>query len=134
MSRHDVHLLQQIQGYPAVTITLPTHRKAPENRQDPIRVRNLAKEATDRLLAEFGKREVEPLLVRRGELAADIDHRDTLDGLGLFVHRDFARAFYVPFSLKERVVVDNTLFTRDLVFVENGQLEAHQRIALTLRY
>jgi hypothetical protein len=119
MNRHDLHLLQQIEGYPAITVTLPTHRKAPENRQDPIRVRNLVKEATDRLLAEFGKREVEPLLVRLGELAADIDHRNTLDGLGLFAHRDFARAFYLPFSLKERVVVDNTFFTRDLVFAMN---------------
>ncbi len=33
MNRHEVKLLQQISGYPAVTITLPTHRTSPENQR-----------------------------------------------------------------------------------------------------
>ena len=52
MNRHDVLALQQISGYPALTITLPTHRTSPDNQQDPIRLRNLVTQATDRLLAE----------------------------------------------------------------------------------
>jgi hypothetical protein len=119
MNRHDVHLLQQIQGYPAVTITLPTHRTSPDNRQDPIRVKNLVEQATNRLLGEFSKREVEPVLARLEQLAAGIDYRNTLDGLALFVNRDFARAVYLPFTLRERVVVDESFFTRDLVFALN---------------
>ena len=119
MNRHEVHLLQEVKGYPAVTITLPTHRSSPENRQDPIRVKNLVNQAADRLLKEFGKREIEPLLLRLEKLAEDIDYRNTLDGLGLFVNHDFARSFYLPFPLKERVAVDETFFTRDLIFAMN---------------
>lgn len=119
MNRHDLHLLQQISGYPALTITLPTHRTFPENRQDRIRLRNLASQAADRLLSEFGKREIEPLLARLEQLVESIEWRHTLDGLAVFVNRDFARAFKLPFGLKERVVVDDDFFTRDLVFAAN---------------
>ncbi len=119
MNRQAVHLLQQVRGYPALTIILPTHRTAPDNRQDPIRVRNLVQQASERLLAEIGRREAEPLLTRLEHLIAQIDFRHTLDGLALFVHRDFARAFSLPFSVPERIVVDETFFTRDLIHALN---------------
>jgi len=119
MNRQEIRLLQQFSGYPALTITLPTHRAAPENRQDPIRVKSLIKQATERLLKEFERRDVEPLLARLDDLAAGIDFRRALDGLALFVNRDFARAVSLPFTLRERIIVDDTFFTRDLVFALN---------------
>lgn len=119
MNLHEVHLLQQIRGYPALTITLPTHRTSPQNRQDPIRVKNLVKQAAERLLGEFNKREIEPVLLRLEKLAQSIDYRNALDGLALFVNPDFSRVVYLPFGLKERIVVDDTFFTRDLVFALN---------------
>ena len=119
MNRQDVLLLQQVSGYPAVTITMPTHRTSPENKQDPIRLRNLVKQASDRLLSEFSKREIEPVLGRLEYLAAGVDFRHLLDGLALFANHDFARAISLPFTLTERVVVDETFYTRDLVFAMN---------------
>lgn len=91
MNLHDVRLLQQVRGYPNLTIILPTHRTALDNRQDPVRLKNLISEATNRLLSEFGKREVEALLKRLEDLAGGIDFNRTLDGLALFVNQDFAR-------------------------------------------
>lgn len=119
MNQQDVRLLQQITGYPCVTITLPTHRTVPENRQDPVRLKNLLKEATERLLGEFNKRDIEALLKRLENLASAIDFRSTLDGLALFVNQDFGRAFQLPFPIKERVVIGETFFTRDLVHALN---------------
>ncbi len=119
MNRHDIRLLQAVRHYPAVTITLPTHRTSPDNKQDPIRVKNLVTEATNRLLGEFSRREVEPLLSRLDALVNDIDYRYTLDGLALFVNRDIGRRFILPFTLPERVVVDETFWTRGLVFALN---------------
>lgn len=115
MNRVDVQLLQSIRGYPAVTITLPTHRTSPANKQDPIRVKNLVKEAAERLLGEFSKREIEPVLARLEKLAEEVDYRYALDGLAMFVNHDIARKFYLPFSVPERVVIDETFATRDLV-------------------
>lgn len=119
MNRQDVRMLQQIRHYPALTITLPTHRAAPDNRQDPIRLKGLVKQATERLLGEFIRREIEPLLIRLEDLAASVNHHHNLDGLALFVSHDFARAVRLPFTLAERVVVDETFYTRNLVFALN---------------
>ncbi|MDP1547013.1 MAG: hypothetical protein Q8L87_13420 [Anaerolineales bacterium] len=119
MNNHEVYLLQQIKGYPALTITLPTHRTSPENLQDPIRVRNLAEQAAVRLHKEFSKREITPLLERLDRLVEGIDYSHTLNGLGLFVNRDFALAIQMPFTLNECVNVGDTFLTRDLVFAMN---------------
>lgn len=119
MNRHDLDLLQQMRGYPAVTITLPTHRTSPENKQDPIRLKNLVNQAIERLLNEFSKREIEPVITRLGALGEGVNFVNAQDGLVLLANRDFARAVYLPFPLKERVVIDETFFTRDLVFAMN---------------
>ena len=119
MNRYEAHLLQQISSYPALTITVPTHRTSPDNRQDPIRVKNLVEQAGTRLLAEFSKREIAPLLANLEKLVEEIDYRYTLDGLALFVNRDFARTVQLPFTLKEHVHVGETFLARDLVFAMN---------------
>jgi len=119
MNRHDLHELQDVHTYPCLTITLPTHRTRPDNKQDPIRVKNLVTEGTNRLLGEFSKREVAPLIDRLTALVAAIDYEHTLDGLVLTVNRDMAREYVLPFTLGERVVVDETFFTRDLVHAFN---------------
>ena len=119
MNRHDLRELQEAHTYPCLTITLPTHRMRPDNKQDPIRVKNLVAEATNRLLGQFTKRQLAPLLKRLDELVAHIDYQFTLDGLVLAVNRDMAREYVLPFPLDERVVVDDTFFTRDLVHALN---------------
>jgi hypothetical protein len=119
VNRHDIQLLQSIRGYPALSVLISTHRAPPKDRQDPIRVKNLVVEAINRLLAEFSKRQINRLLARLRRLVAQIDYRRTLEGLALFVNRDFARKFYLPFSVKEKVLVDETFAVRDLVFALN---------------
>jgi hypothetical protein len=119
MNRNDIQFLQSQRGYPALSILAPTHRSFPENRQDPIRVKNLVKLAGERLLSEFSKREAEPLLSRLEALAAEIDYNYASDALALFVNREVAQKFYLPFPVKERVVVDQTFATRNLVHALN---------------
>jgi len=108
-----------MRGYPSLTITLPTHRTAPENRQDPLRLKNLVTEATNRLLSEFNKREIEGVLLRLEQLVSSIDFRNTLSGLALFVNQDFGLSVLLPVSIPERVAVDETFATRDLIYALN---------------
>lgn len=122
MNQHDVHWLTQFTGGPCVTITLPTHRTSPENRQDPVRLKNLVAEATDFLLKRFNKRDVEGLLKRIENLTGTIEFRNSLDGLALFVNQDFGRAFSLPFSVKERVIIGETFLTRDLIYALNRSM------------
>ncbi len=119
MNINDLKLLQSLRSNPSLTITLPTHRTSPANKQDPIRVKNLVTAAANRLIDTYGKRAVEPILRRLEMLTNDIDYRYTLDGLAIFVNQDTALLYQVPFSLKERVVVDETFYTRDMVYAMN---------------
>ncbi len=115
MNRTELRQLQSIYGYPALSILAPMHRSAPENRQDPIRVKNLVKQATDRLRREYSRREIGSLLDRLGMLTDAVDYRHAMEGLALYVARGFAQAYHLPFPVKERVVIDATFATRDLV-------------------
>jgi hypothetical protein len=117
--RSDLRQLQAINEYPSVSILLPTHRTSPDNKQDPIRLKNLVAETKSRLLGEFSAREMEPLFTKLDALVEDVDYEHLLDGLALYVDKDLARSFTLPFTVTERVVVDPTFATRDLVFALN---------------
>jgi hypothetical protein len=119
MNRQDILELQQVREYPAITVLMPTHRTSPDNQQDPIRLKNLVKETESRLLQEFSKREAAPYVEALESLADEVDFRHTLDGLALLVSNSEARKFYLPFALEERVVIDETFATRNLVFALN---------------
>jgi len=119
MNRQDIEVVQAASAHPSLTITLPTHRTAPDNFQDPIRVRNLVAQAKDRLREEFSNRELAPLFERLDKLSESIDYRFALDGLAMFVNPNFAAKYYLPFTLPERVVVADKFLTRDLVYAMN---------------
>jgi len=116
ITRQELRQLQSLNKIPAVSILLPTHRMAPENRQDPIQVKNLVDEATRRLLEEFSERDLQPLLQQLETLVGKIDYNHTLDGLALYISDDFAQLYYLPFTVPARVVIDQTFATRDLVY------------------
>ena len=71
--RSDLLQLQAINEYSSVSILAPTHRTSPDNKQDPIRVKNLVTEAKNRLLSEFSAREMEPLFTKLGGLVEGVD-------------------------------------------------------------
>ncbi|QLE55441.1 hypothetical protein [Nostoc sp. TCL26-01] len=129
ITRQDLKQLQSLSNVPALSILLPTHRTSPDNKQDPIRVKNLVDEATKRLATEFTSRELEPLLKRLETLVSEIDYRHTLDGLALYISHDFAKLYYLPFPVPARVVIDQTFATRDLVY---GTHRAHRYWVLLL--
>lgn len=119
MNKYDLKELIAIDGYPALSILIPTHRTHPDNQQDPIRVRNLVEQASDLLLDRAPRRDASLLLEKLEQVIAKIDYRYVLDGLAIFVHKDYAGVFYLPFPVQERVVLDQRFAIRDLVFALN---------------
>ena len=119
MNRSDILTLQSMSTYPSISILAPTHRTAPENEQDPILLKNLIREAEQRLSQEFERREYESCIDRLWRMANRIDHRYNLDGLALYVNQYYERTFKLPFSPKARAVVDETFATRELVYAMN---------------
>lgn len=116
ITRQELQKLQSLTQIPALSILLPTHRTSPDNKQDPILVKNLVDEAKQRLSEEFTKREIEPLFERLDALVNEIDYPHTLDGLALYIGPDVAKLYNLPFTVPARVVIDKTFATRDLVY------------------
>lgn len=73
---------------PCVSISLNTHRTHPDNTHDVVKLKNLLKEAEERVIAEFGKRPVASLLEKISNVANDIDLNYNLDSLHIFLSND----------------------------------------------
>lgn len=116
MNPQDIAQLQAHKEYPSVSILLPVYAASPDNRQQtPIRVKNLLRQAEERLHTEFSDRDLEPLHNRLRDLATQLDSEHPAHGLALFASPGFGKLCYLPFSVPERVYVNHGFLTRDLV-------------------
>lgn len=86
--KHKVEKLAKEKNNPCLTISLNTHRTHPDNEQDKITLKNLVKEAEDRIINEFGKRPAAALLEKLETLEEEIDVDYNLDSLHIFLSND----------------------------------------------
>ena len=107
--------LKDIISESCVTIILNTHRTKPDNLKDPLKLKNLVKEAENRLLSYKSKRDASLVISKINELADNIDHSRNLESLILFVNEDIAEFIRLPIAVNDRVIIDKTFATRDLV-------------------
>jgi len=107
--------LKNVQSAHCVTVILNTHRTHPDNARDPILLKNLLVETEARLLAIMDKRSADELLGRLELIAEEIDHQHNLESLVLFANENLARYTRLPVAVTDRVVIDGTFATRDLV-------------------
>lgn len=107
--------LKNIKSDCCVTIILETHRTTPDNEKDPILLKNLVKEVESRLQESHDKSFVKKMMERINSLAHDIDHKHNKESLILFVNEDIAEFVRLPVRVENRVVIDKTFGTRDLV-------------------
>ena len=107
--------LKDVTSDNCVTIILNTHRTKPDNQKDPLALKNLIKEAEQRLSVDRNKKDVQGLIQRLTELEAKIDHSHNLESLILFVNEDIAEYTRLPIPVEDRVVIDQTFATRDLI-------------------
>lgn len=115
----DIKFLKQIQNpgaFPSVSILMPAHRSFPENQQDKIRLKNLVNIAQQRLKEEAANSDTSAILKKLSELTESIDYNNLLDGLALFINKDDCYKFNFSFPVEERVIIDKTFATRDLIF------------------
>ena len=114
-----IEKLSQYRAFPAISILLPTHRTHPDNKQDPIALKNLVREVQNRVLEEESKREARPLFEKLSELVDQIDHEHNLDSLAIFVGEGVSEVVKLPFVVSERAQIDETFSVRDLIYSYN---------------
>ncbi|MCG2418922.1 hypothetical protein K8089_07795 [Aequorivita sp. F47161] len=107
--------LKDIRSENCITIIATTHRTKPDYLNDGLRLKNLIKQAEDRLMADTSKRNAKSLIEKLNKLAAQIDHSKNLESLMLFVNDEIGEYTRLPIKVEDRVVIDETFATRDLV-------------------
>jgi len=107
--------LGAIRQPPCLSLYLPTHRRHPDNQQDPIRFRNLVGEMKASLSQGCSTGESDALLEPFDALGRDHAFwNHTLDGLAVFGGPSFFRVIRLQQPVVELVVVADTFHTKPL--------------------
>lgn len=107
--------VKNIYSEACVSIIMSTHRTKPDNKKDEICLKNLVKEAEKRLNDGHDKQLVLPIKQNLNNVVDSIDHSFNLESLIIYVNNDFAEYTRLPIEVEDRVVIDNTFVTRDLI-------------------
>lgn len=110
---------------PCVSILMPTHRSAPENQQDPIRFKNLLRQAEEQLTSGgTNKRDIRALLDPLEEKIADtMFWRRQSDGLAVFRSSDSIDWVHTLWSLPELSVVGPHFHVKPLLRMATSERE-----------
>jgi hypothetical protein len=122
LSRDELKDLTERRNGACVSIFMPTHRAGNETRQDPIRLKNLLREAEQRLVAG-GIRD--PEAQRLLEPARRFLRKTSFwvqqgDGLAVFISPEVFRHYSMPLSFRERVVVGDRFHIKPLLPLLDG--------------
>jgi hypothetical protein len=115
--RSELDVLMTTQQRPWVSIFMPTHRPGADGQQDPIRLKNLVRQAEERLVA-FGLRtpDAKKLLGEPHKLLSDdLFWREQQDGLALYCAPSFFRSYRLPLRFDETLVVGGRPYVRPLL-------------------
>ena len=112
--RQKLEALANEKNTPCVTISLKTHRTHPDNAQDVIQLKNLLKEAEDRVVNEFGRTSVAPLLEKLSGI--ELDENYNLDSLHIFISNDTKEIIKSPWPTQTNSVqISDTFGVRSLI-------------------
>ncbi len=115
--RSELDTLMTTRDGPGVSIFMPTHRPGAEGQQDPIRLKNLVRQAEDRLVA-LGLRTPDArrlLDAPQKLLNDDLFWREQQDGLAVYCSPSFFRSYRLPLRFDETLVVNDRPYVRPLL-------------------
>ena len=104
MKLQKLEKLANERNAPCVTLSLNTHRTHPDSLSDVIMLKNLVKEASDRVLGKYDKREVAALIENLESLENTIDPNLNLDSLHIFISNETLEVFRSSWSTEENKV------------------------------
>ncbi len=115
LTAQEVLELQSVREYPCVSVlmsTTPARKMAPAVTQ---RLRRLTAQAAQRLVTEASAGEHADVVARLEDLLIEAVHGPTSAAIALYASPGTARVLRLPLTVVDRVVIDPTFATRDLV-------------------
>jgi len=120
MLKEQLEKLAPVRSNPCITISLNTHRTHPANVQDATVLKNLCTDAENRLLSEFDKRSILPLLEQLKTLHTDVDVNHNLDSLHIFLSEGVREIIRSPWpTMGDRVEIADSFAIRPLIKAVN---------------
>lgn len=115
--------LRRPRPYPAVSVLTPTHRREPENAQDPVRLRNVVAEAKKRLEHDpaVTRERRHDVVAQLDQALAEVDLTHAEDGLVIFAAPGEHQVWSLARPVPERVVLSDTFLTRNLVAAQAAE-------------
>ncbi|SOD90272.1 chemotaxis protein [Streptomyces sp. Ag109_G2-15] len=115
--------LRRPRPYPAVSVLTPTHRREPENGQDPVRLRNVVAEARKRLESDpaVTRERRADIVAQLDRALAEVDLAHAEDGLVIFAAPGEHQVWSLARTVPERVVFSDTFLTRNLVSAQAAE-------------
>jgi hypothetical protein len=124
LTLEQLKTLAQETANPSISIFLPTHRAGQDTQQDPIRFRNLLREAERQILdSGMGPREVSALLQPAQALLDDPDfwmHQH--EGLAVFMTSEVFHSYRLPIRVEELLIIAQSYYIKPVLplFTNNG--------------
>jgi hypothetical protein len=117
LSKKELKTLIEKPGGWCVSIYMPTHRVFPETKQDPIRLKNLLREAEERLkTAGLRSQEAKKLLKPAKTLIKDgLFWQYQADGLATFISSDLFYHYRLPLKFDELLVITDRFHIKPLL-------------------
>ncbi len=117
LTLEQLKLLAQQTQRPSISIFLPTHRVGTDAQQDPIRLKNLLREAERQFLDKgMGPNEVGALLQPAQALIENTafwQHQQ--DGLAVFIAPDDFHYYHLPFDTEELLVIAQSYYVKPIL-------------------
>lgn len=114
------HLLKELKDVISdccITVIMNTHRNKQQYDLDRLQLRKLISEAENRLFQCESEERARFMSKRLKDLAAQVHFDKNLDCLILFVSENVSKFMHLPMQVENRVVIDSSFATRDLVRV-----------------
>jgi hypothetical protein len=125
MTRQDLKPLLEHTAAPCVSCFVPMERAGKETRQNPIRVKNMLREAVERLTAQgMPESDAEAMLKPVQRMLDDsAEWQEQSDGLAIFCSPSLFQTYRVPLRFDELLVVAPSFHLKPLLpmFTSNGQ-------------
>lgn len=122
LSRAELEELMQRREGPSVSIFAPMVKAGKETQQNPIRFKNLVRQAREGLIEHgVADTEVDRLLAPAADLIDDLpfwQHQST--GLAVFVSQGFFRYYRLPLEVRELAVVEDRFHLKPLLPLLSG--------------
>ena len=118
ISKESLQTLMEIQEGPCISLIMPTDRTGVERQQDQLRIRRLIREVESLVIArgQLHSAQVEDLLEPIRALVEDRQFwLHASDGLAIFRSREVFRAYRLPSTFKEQVVVGDHFYLKPLL-------------------